>query len=109
MFCVHLKNIYNLLLLQFMYYVFRYLISGNIKLEKWTANSVHRAGLCADHFDTNSFKGEDKKKLKRDAIPIRFKDLIYLQEKAAVEVGETQKTNGEQNKKKRNGRNKKYI
>lgn len=34
-------------------------VAENINLEKWSANSIRRAGLCADHFSTNSFKGED--------------------------------------------------
>lgn len=41
-------------------------------MEKWSAASLRRAGLCADHFSPSSFKGEDKKKLKRDAISIKF-------------------------------------
>lgn len=49
-------------------------ISGNMKLTKWTASSLRRAGLCADHFSLSSFTGEDKKKLKRNAIPVRFND-----------------------------------
>jgi len=51
--------------------------------------SVHRADLCADHFNTSSFKAQCNTNLK-----------IYLKEKTAMKVGETQKTNGEQNKKK---------
>jgi len=45
---------------------------GNTKLEKWSASTLRRAGLCADHFDITCFKGEGKKVLKRDAVPIRF-------------------------------------
>jgi len=41
-------------------------------LEKWSATSLRRAGLCADHFHPNSFMGKNKKKLKRDTIPIKF-------------------------------------
>jgi len=41
-------------------------------LEKWSATSLRRAGLCADHFHPNSFMEKNKKKLKRDAIPIKF-------------------------------------
>jgi len=43
-----------------------------LKLEKWSATSLRRTSLCADHFHPNSFMGKDKKKLKRDAIPIKF-------------------------------------
>jgi len=41
-------------------------------LEKWSATSLRRAGLCADHFHPISFTRKDKKRLKRDAVPIKF-------------------------------------
>lgn len=80
-------------------YHFLYLLSENIKLEKWSAHSVRRAGLCANYFYANSFKTEDKKVLKRNALPIRHYDLINLQEKSntAMEIEEIQTAQGEQN------------
>jgi len=59
-------------------FTFYNFLLGNTKLEKWSASTLRRAGLCADHFNITSFKGEDKKVLKRDAVPIRF-DVTYLQ------------------------------
>jgi len=50
----------------------------NTKLEKWSTSTLRRAGLCADHFDITSFKGENKKVLKRYAVPFRF-DVTCLQ------------------------------
>jgi len=41
-------------------------------LEKWSATFLRRAGLCADHFHPISFTRKDKKRLKRDAVPIKF-------------------------------------
>jgi len=41
-------------------------------LEKWSATSLRRDGLCADHFHQISFVGKDKRRLKRDAVPIKF-------------------------------------
>lgn len=94
MFWKYFQNIYYSIA-----FIFNYFISGNIKLEKWTANSVRRAGLCADHFNINSFKGEDKKTLQRDAVPIRFNNLINLEEEctAAMEIEEMQRAQKEQN------------
>lgn len=49
-------------------------LSGNPHLEKWSATSLRRAGLCADHFSDNSFNKEGKKKLKRGSVPFPFKN-----------------------------------
>lgn len=54
-------------------------VSGNTQLEKWSTNSIRRAGLCADHFTENSFKGEGKKLLKR-SVPIPFKNIFLSKE-----------------------------
>ncbi|KMQ91814.1 transposable element p transposase [Lasius niger] len=50
-------------------------VTGNTQLEKWSASSIRRAGLCADHFSENSFKGEDKKSLKRGSVPLPFRNI----------------------------------
>ncbi|XP_026827851.1 uncharacterized protein LOC113562470 [Ooceraea biroi] len=54
--------------------------SGNTKLEQWSANSVRRAGLCADHFNEKCFKGRNKKRLRRDAVPLRWTDISSHEE-----------------------------
>jgi len=53
-----------------------------------SVNSIRRAGLCADHFNISSFK-EDKKKLKRDAVPIPFTDSNNLQ-KTTIRIQTTE-------------------
>lgn len=58
---------YNILI--FLYFVF---IIGNTELEKWSASSLRRAGLCEDHFPQDSFTNSAIKGLKRDAVPIPF-------------------------------------
>jgi hypothetical protein len=55
-------------------------ISGNTHLEKWAASSIRRAGLCADHFSKNSFRGEGKKLLKRGSIPLPFRNIASPKE-----------------------------
>lgn len=44
-------------------------------MEKWFATSIRRAGLCADHFNENSFNGEGKKRLKRGSVPLPFRNI----------------------------------
>jgi len=52
----------------FFYFV---VLVGNTKLEKWSASSLRRAGLCEDHFSEESFT--NTRGLKRNAMPIPFK------------------------------------
>lgn len=49
-------------------------VVGNAKLEKWSANSLRRAGLCQEHFTADSFLNESCKRLKRNALPIPYDD-----------------------------------
>lgn len=54
-------------------------ITENTDLEKWFVNLLRRAGLCADHFSENSFKGECKKVLKHNSVLLPFKNTSQKQ------------------------------
>lgn len=41
-------------------------------MEKWSSNSLRRAGLCEDHFSQEAFT--NNKGLKRTAVPIPFNE-----------------------------------
>ncbi|XP_026824901.1 uncharacterized protein LOC113561820 [Ooceraea biroi] len=53
-------------------------ISGNYNLEKWSATSVRRAGLCADHFSEDSFITKGKIQLKRGSVPLPFRNIANV-------------------------------
>ena len=55
-------------------------VSGNIALEKWSATSIRRAGVCADHFSEDCFKGQSKKSLKRGSVPLPFRNIASSKE-----------------------------
>jgi len=68
-------------MLQRIYYCNFYFITliGNTNLETWSSTSLRRAGLCKDHFTSNSFNPKSvTKRLKIDAVPIPF-DLSVSQ------------------------------
>lgn len=44
-------------------------------MKKWSATSIRRAGLCADHFSENCFKGEGKNSLKRGSVLYPFRNI----------------------------------
>jgi len=52
---------------------------GNTNLKTWSSTSLRRAGLCEDHFTSDSFNPKSvTKRLKTDAVPIPF-DLSVSQ------------------------------
>ena len=52
---------------------FYHSIVGNASLEKWSRTSLRRAGLCEDHFTTDSFNPNSNiKGLKKNAVPVPF-------------------------------------
>jgi len=61
-------NEYVIIAFKFSFILFFFI--GNTKLEKWSASSLRRAGLCEDHFSEESFT--NTKGLKRNAVPISY-------------------------------------
>ncbi|XP_029659110.1 uncharacterized protein LOC115233036 [Formica exsecta] len=48
---------------------------GNEKLFKWSAASIQKAGLCADHFNKEDFKNPTKLHIRKNPIPWSPKDI----------------------------------
>ncbi|XP_012288762.1 uncharacterized protein LOC105704268 isoform X2 [Orussus abietinus] len=46
---------------------------GNPQLNNWSASTLRRSGICGDHFTGDSFITQDRTRLKRNAIPIHYK------------------------------------
>ncbi|XP_025266511.1 uncharacterized protein LOC112638648 [Camponotus floridanus] len=64
--------------------------TGNTKLEKLSANTLRKLGICEDHFVMTSFTNATKIRLRKDAIPIAYENAGSNSANENVEVGEMQ-------------------
>lgn len=60
-------------------------------MEKLSANTLRKLGLCEDHFLATSFMNSNKDRLIRNAIPIAYENAGSIANEQNIEVGEMQK------------------